>query len=175
MLKRALEIHHSKGIMNRIIIILLISILAFTACKIKAPYFQKIETMPQNAWKYNNKLTFKFDITDTTADYQPFFLIQHTQSYQYNNVWVWMYIKMPGDSIIKKERVDVELADPTGKWYGRGMGEIYEQRMPIKLSDTLKFNKPGIYQISLEQNMRINPLPEIIHVGLRVEKVPRQF
>ena len=82
---------------------------------------------------------------------------------------------MPGDSIIKKERVDVELADPTGKWYGRGMGEIYEQRMPIKLNDTLKFNKPGSYQISLEQNMRINPLPEIIHVGLRVEKVPRQF
>jgi gliding motility-associated lipoprotein GldH len=131
-------------------------------CHLPSAYYQKQETIPKNEWTYNNKPSFTFEITDTTSDYRPFFLIQHTQAYPYNNLWLWMYVKAPGDSAVKK-------------WLGRGMGEIYEQRMAINLDDSLKFRKPGVYQVSLEQNMRINPLPEVLHVGLRVEKIPRKL
>jgi hypothetical protein len=50
------------------------------------------------------------------------------------------------------------------------MGEIYEQRMPISLGDSVNLSRPGTYEVTLEQNMRINPLPDVLHVGLRVEK-----
>ena len=50
------------------------------------------------------------------------------------------------------------------------MGEIYEQRIPVSFGDSVSFNKKGSYQVSMEQNMRINPLPEIMNVGLRLEK-----
>jgi len=51
------------------------------------------------------------------------------------------------------------------------MGEIWEQRMPITRDDApMIFTKAGTYTIRFEQNMRINPLPEILQVGLRVEK-----
>lgn len=33
----------------------------------------------------------------------------------------------------------------------------------------MKFEKAGIYEIRFEQNMRTNPLPEILDIGLRVE------
>ena len=135
-----------------------------------APYFQKEETIPQQAWNYNYRPKFKVDITDTTADYQPYFIIQHTQSYPYCNMWIWMYVKAPGDSIPRKERLNITLAESTGQWLGRGMGEIWEQRMPITLSDSIRFNRAGTYEISLEQNMRVNPLPEVLHVGFRLEK-----
>jgi gliding motility-associated lipoprotein GldH len=139
-----------------------------------SPHFQKEEAVPQNAWTYSYKPTFKFDIKDTTVNYQAFFLIRHTQAYPYSNIWIWVYVKTPGDSIIKKERINVPLAEPTGKWLGRGMGEIYEQRMLLNLSDFVAFSKKGTYEVSMEQNMRINPLPEILNVGLRIEKtVPR--
>jgi gliding motility-associated lipoprotein GldH len=84
---------------------------------------------------------------------------------------MWVYIKTPGDSVIKKERVNIILAEATGKWLGRGMGEIWEQRMQLNLGDSINFYRKGTYEISLEQNMRINPLPDILHVGLRVEKI----
>ena len=135
-----------------------------------APYFQKEEAIPQNAWAYNFKPSFTFEITDTTAAYQPYFLIRHTQAYPFCNVWVWVYVKTPGDSVVKKEHINITLAEPTGKWLGRGMGEIYEQRMPIDLSDSIRFNHKGTYIISFEQNMRVNPLPEVLNVGLRLEK-----
>ena len=135
-----------------------------------APYYQKEESMPKNVWPYSLKPMFAIDIKDTSASYKAYFLIQHTQAYPYNNLWMWIYIKAPGDSTVTKERINVPLAEPTGKWLGRGMGEIWEQRMPIELGDSVKFNRQGTYEISLEQNMRINPLPEVLHVGLRIEK-----
>ena len=141
-----------------------------------APYFQKQEPIPKNAWNYNFRPLFKFNITDTTIRYQPYFIIQHTQAYPYCNLWMWLYIKTPGDSIIKKERVNVTLAGPTGKWLGRGLGAVYEERVALNLGDSVKFNRSGTYEIALEQNMRVNPLPEVLHVGFRVEKaVPAKF
>ena len=149
---------------------LLLLTFCLTSC-LSGPYYQKEESVPQNAWSYNFRPSFSIDIKDTVANYKAFFLIQHTQSYPYNNLWVWVYIKAPGDSIVTKTRVNVPLAEATGKWLGRGMGEIWEQRMPIDLGDSIKFNKQGTYQVTLEQNMRINPLPEVLHVGFRLEKV----
>ncbi len=135
-----------------------------------APYFQKEASIPQYAWAYNYKPAFTFDITDTTAIYQSYFLIRHTQSYPYCNIWMWVYVKTPGDSIPKKERVNITLAENSGKWLGRGMGEIYEQRMKVDFSDSIRFHKAGTYTVSMEQNMRINPLPEVLNVGFRLEK-----
>jgi gliding motility-associated lipoprotein GldH len=156
-----------RGFRYSLIIFALLSI--FTGC-LPGPYFQKEESIPQNAWTYNFKPSFTFDITDTAAAYQPYFVIRHTQAYPYCNVWVWLYVTTPGDSIPKKERINVVLAESSGKWLGRGMGEIYEQRMRIKFSDSVKFNHKGTYQVTMEQNMRINPLPDVLHIGFRQEK-----
>jgi gliding motility-associated lipoprotein GldH len=141
----------------------------FAGC-MPAPFFQKEEAVPQYAWSYTFKPTFTFDITDTNAAYQPFFIIRHSQAYPYSNLWMWLYIKMPGDSTARKERINIVLAEPSGKWLGRGMGEIYEQRVPMSFGDSVSFTRKGTYQVSMEQNMRINPLPEVMNVGLRLEK-----
>ncbi|WP_345079533.1 gliding motility lipoprotein GldH [Nemorincola caseinilytica] len=142
----------------------------FAACQ-PVPHYQKHEAIPHNAWDYNFKPSFTFDITDSNSVYQPYFIIRHTQAYPYNNLWMWLYIKTPGDTVATKARINIVLADAGGKWLGRGMGEIYEQRMPFSLGDSVDLSRPGTYTIALEQNMRINPLPEILHIGVRVEKV----
>jgi gliding motility-associated lipoprotein GldH len=153
--------------------IFILTMTCFIAGCLPAPYYQKEEVIPQNAWTYTFKPSFTFDITDTISGYQPYFIIRHSQAYPYCNLWMWVYIKIPGDTIEKKERINVVLAEATGKWLGRGMGEIYEQRLPISFGDSVRLNRKGAYKITLEQNMRINPLPEVMNVGLRVEKKER--
>lgn len=155
--------------MYRSLLAIIVISCLFAGC-LPAPYYQKEIVIPQNTWTYAFKPAFTFDITDTTTGYQPFFLIRHTQAYPYCNLWVWVYIKSPGDTVEKKERMNVVLAEATGKWLGRGMGEIYEQRLAIKFSDSVRFNRKGTYKVSMEQNMRINPLPEVMNVGFRLEK-----
>jgi gliding motility-associated lipoprotein GldH len=138
-----------------------------------SPYFQREEAIPQNAWAYDFKPSFKFNIADTNASYIPYFVIRHTEAYPYSNIYMWVYAKRPGDTTFHKTRVNIKLAENSGKWLGRGMGEIYEQYMPISLGEVdrkMFFKKTGTYEIKLEQNMRINPLPEILHVGIRIEK-----
>ncbi len=151
------------------VIWVLLLVTSMVGC-LPAPYYQKEEVIPQNAWAYSFRPTFTFDITDTTVSYQASFVIRHTQAYPYSNLWMWVYVKAPGDSIPKRERVNVILAEPSGKWLGRGMGEMYEQRLPLNISDSIKFDRKGTYKVSLEQNMRINPLPEVLNVGIRIEK-----
>jgi gliding motility-associated lipoprotein GldH len=154
--------------MPRSIIIFFFVLLSCAGC-IPSPYYQKQEAIPANAWNYQFKPLFRFDIQDTTVKYRTYFIVQHTQAYPFCNLWMWLYIKTPGDSVIKKERINITLADPSGKWLGRGMGAIYEERVGINFGDQIPFNRRGTYEVALEQNMRVNPLPEVLHVGLRVE------
>ena len=125
--------------------------------------------MPQNAWSYNFKPKFTFEITDTTAGYETYFIIRHTQAYPFSNLWLWLYIKTPGDSTVRRERVNVPLAQSNGKWLGNGMGELFQQQLRLNL-DSVNFKKLGTYQITVEQNMRVNPLPEVLNVGMMVKK-----
>lgn len=160
--------HHSRN--KKYLFFCSVAITVCLSACMTAPFYQKEEYIPQNAWSYSYKPSFTFDITDTTVSYQPYFLIRHTQAYPYCNIWVWAYVKTPGDSVVKKTRINVTLAETSGRWLGRGMGEIYEQQMAISLGDSVNFSKAGTYKVSFEQNMRVNPLPEVMNVGLRVQK-----
>jgi len=135
-----------------------------------SPYYQKDYSVPKNEWTYNFQPVFKFEISDTVDSYNMMFIIRHTNAYPYSNIWLNVYYKQPGDTSFARTRVEIPLSEPSGKWLGRGMGEIYEQRM---LVDQLHLNRPGRYEMRLEQNMRVNELPEVLQVGLRLEKTPR--
>jgi gliding motility-associated lipoprotein GldH len=152
-----------------ILIVFLLSLLV-AGC-IPSPYYQKEYPIPNQEWKYGFQPTFNFELTDTTHLYNIYFLIRHTDAYPFSNIWLWIYTKQPGDTTFTKTRIEVPLAEPSGKWEGRGMGEIWEQRMSItNIGDPTILRKRGKYEIRLEQNMRVALLPDVLQVGLRIEK-----
>lgn len=162
-----MKIKFAAGIVGFVILSVVLS-----GC-LSSPFYQNEESLPGNTWPYQYRPSFKFEISDTSSYYNLYFLIRHTEAYPFENIWVWVYAKQPGDSTFEKTRIEIPLAERSGKWLGRGMGEIWEQRMPIALDKTFK---KGVYEVRFEQNMRVNPLPEVLHVGLRIEKAgPRNF
>lgn len=130
--------------------------------------YQKTEAIPDYNWTYDFKPAFDFNIEDTAARYNLFVTIRHTNKYPYNNVWLLIYSNYEGVKP-KSKRVELPLADKTGKWLGSGMGDIFEHRIPIQ--QNARFDKAGTYHFALEQNMRINPLPHVMSIGIRIEKV----
>jgi len=155
------------------IILLPIAFCLLVASCNPSPYYQHEEALPKNTWYAANKLSFKYDISDTNAYYVPYFLVRHTDAYPYKNIWVWMYVKEPDESYFHKFRLNIQLAEASGQWRGRSMGEIWEQRLLVTgLGDSISLRKSGPYEIVFEQNMRTDPLPEILNIGLRVEKIP---
>lgn len=145
-------------------IILLVSYLLVSCASVDL--YEKNISLPGHEWKSSFKPAFVFTIKDTGANYQVYFVIRHTEKYNYNNIWINLYSQPPGDTV-HKVPYELLLATNEKGWLASGMDDIYEHR--IKLTDIIKL-KAGDYKFSLENIMREDPLQNVLNIGLRVEK-----
>ena len=131
--------------------------------------FERTVAIPKQSWYYHNKPSFTFTITDTSAAYNIFIVLRHTDSYKYNNIWLSLGSRVPGDST-RFQNMDVTLGTDAKGWLGNGMDDIFELRKNITRGP-IPFKKAGNYTFTISQIMRENPLKSILNVGIRVEKV----
>jgi gliding motility-associated lipoprotein GldH len=132
--------------------------------------YEKTEAFSKQTWSSNNKLSFTFTITDTTAQYNIYAAIRHTDAYHFNNIWLNVTTVAPGDTAATQQ-VNLKLGDNTKGWLGSEMDDIIEHRVlltryPVKL-------KKGNYNFILQQIMREDPLQNVMNAGIRVEKAIR--
>ena len=125
--------------------------------------------IPDHAWSSNFKPEIKFTVRDTMARYNIYAVIRHTDAYEFNNIWINIYTKIPGDSTMRKQQLDLKLATDDKGWLGSGMDDIFEHRILITAQPE-PLTKAGVYIFRLENIMRVDPLPEVLNVGIRVEK-----
>ena len=129
--------------------------------------YEKSVTIPGHAWENSFRPSFEFTIKDTSSPYQLFFVLRHNEKYNYSNIYINIYVQVPGqDTAIKIQR-DLVLATNEKGWLGTGMDDIYEHR--IKLTEPEVF-KAGNYKFIVEQIMRENPLKNVLNAGIRIEK-----
>lgn len=137
-----------------------------TACD-SGVVFEKNTEIPLDAWNYRNNISYKVTINDTVTPYNLYLNTRIVTEYPYSNLFVLFITKHP-DGQISKERIEATLVDNEGKPLGKGLGEIFYNRSLIRKEFT--FNQLGEYTFELQQNMRIDNLPGIKNVGLRIEK-----
>lgn len=119
-------------------------------------------SVPDNSWAYAKSIKTAVTIKDIGQSYQVYFKLRHTSAYRYSNLYVLLYLK--GNGLNKHTRYQFKLANLNGEWRGKGSGDIYSYTFPL-LTD-YRFEKPGKYEIEIEQNMRDNPLIGISDVGI---------
>lgn len=132
--------------------------------------FEKNVTLKNQEWASFDKPVVQFEISDTTALYNVYLVIRHSDAYNYNNVWVKCSVKGPEDTASRSQQYNLPLANNQQGWYGSSMDDITEARILIQ-PDT-KFDKAGIYHFTLEQTMRQDPLLHVLNAGVRIEKKP---
>jgi gliding motility-associated lipoprotein GldH len=128
--------------------------------------YEKNVPVPGHNWKSSFQPEFTFSIKDTSSSYQVFFIIRHSEKYNYNNIWINLYSQPPGDTM-HKVPYELQLATNEKGWLASGLDDIYEHR--IKLTDEIRL-KAGEYKLRIENIMREDPLMHVMSVGLRVEK-----
>lgn len=131
--------------------------------------FEDQAQIPSQKWFYDNVPQFTFHIEDTSSLYNVYIVLRHTDLYNYNNIWLRVGSKNPGDSM-RFQKVNLVLASDSKGWEGSGMDDIFEVRKNIS-PGPVSFKTPGDYSFSIAQIMRENPLKYILSVGIRVEKV----
>jgi len=162
----------SKLFFNKRLLYLLMPVvvcLVFIGCN-KLDIFEKNISIPNYKWQQSWKPGFNFTISDTSTAYNIYIVIRHTDAYRYNNIWLNIGTRFPSDSTFKYQRFELVLSNDAKGWEGTGMDDIWEVRKLIT-NGYVKFSKPGNYQFTVAQIMRENPLPNVMSVGVRVERV----
>ena len=130
--------------------------------------FEKFESFPKNEWHVSKQPSFSFEVKDSSAPYHIYFVIRHTDAYKYNNIWVNITTQSPSGTK-QTQLVNIKLADNANGWLGAGMDDIFDSR--IKITKASVSLKAGLYQYTIAQAMRDEPLAAVLSAGIRVEKV----
>lgn len=129
--------------------------------------YEKNSDIPKYQWDSKFIVAFELEINDTSFLYDVYANIRHADAYPFRNLWIIVHTTFPSGEK-KEKRIELPLADESGKFFGEGMGDIWDYR--ILIQQNAIFPEAGKYKFELEQNMRQDPLPMIMSMGLRVEK-----
>ncbi|MEP7373679.1 MAG: gliding motility lipoprotein GldH [Chitinophagaceae bacterium] len=154
-----------KTLLRTSCIVVLISYILFSCTTIDL--YEKAVTIPKHQWSSSFKPSFDFTIKDTSTPYRLFLIIRHNEKYNFNNIFVNVYVKGPGQDTAQKIQQDLVLATNEKGWLASGMDDIYEHRIQLGADQSLK---AGNYTFTIEQIMREDPLDNVLDVGLRIEK-----
>ena len=146
-----------------------IAIIFFTSCDSNR-VFEDNTDIPEFTWDIKNKIAFDVDIPDTASLYNLYVNVRHASHYPYANLYVFATITFPNGKT-RKDTVECVLADVSGEWKGDGAGDIWDNQ--ILWMPKVKFPLAGKYNFQYEQAMRMEQVPFIMDVGLRVEKAEK--
>jgi gliding motility-associated lipoprotein GldH len=129
--------------------------------------FEKNIKIPDYRWQIDNIVQLDVDIKDTVAPHNIYINVRNASGYQFSNLFLFLTTKTPNGETAQ-DTLEVTLADATGKWLGEGLGDIWDNRVLFKKN--FRFPHAGAWHFELQQAMRVNPLPQIMDVGMRIEK-----
>jgi len=154
--------------MNRILLFLIIGIFVYSGCN-RNRIFERNVKFEDRIWNKDTAAVFNFEIADINADYAFYFNIRNTILYPYQNIYLSYSLEDTLGNIYDSDLANINLFDSkTGKPFGSGMGDIFDHQYLV--IEDYQFNNPGMYSFKIRQYMRMDSLPEIMSVGLRIER-----
>lgn len=141
-------------------------ILFLSSCD-KNKVFENYKSIPVSGWEKDSPAIFDFNITNTSWQYNLYLNVRNKTSYSYSNLWLFVEITEP-DGVVKKDTVEITIADHAGKWLGEGFGELKTRTSMFRRDVT--FSQTGVYTIKIQQGMSESNLKGISDVGFMIEK-----
>jgi gliding motility-associated lipoprotein GldH len=151
---------------NNLVFAIIAIAFVVVSCDRNKVYEEYTEIKDYN-WQSKDAVRFEFEIDDTASLHNVYINVRHANMYQFNNLWLFVKSSAPNGQT-NVDTVECVLADNSGKWLGDGMGDIWDIQIPWRMG--VRFPVKGKYIVEYKQGMRVDVLPGIMDVGLRVEK-----
>ena len=146
---------------------ILLCILLFVGCNANRTY-ERFHTLPAY-WHKDDGQRFVFEIKEEEVAYNLVAQFKQDIDYPNYNFYFQYSLKSETDSLLSQELKEVVFFEPkTGKPLGSGIGDTFDHE--YSLVDDFYFPGPGTYQVDFHQFMRVDSIPNILRLGLRVEK-----
>ena len=109
-----------------------------------------------NTWNTDSIVSFELDNIDTTSSHDLYLMVRHTTNFKFQNLFLFTNFENQQDTL------ELFLSEKSGRWLGKGFGEIKELKIRIKENVYFKENQDQIF--SVEQAMRYEDLEKIINL-----------
>ena len=109
-----------------------------------------------NTWNIDSIVSFELDNIDTTSSHDLYLMVRHTTNFKFQNLFLFTNFENQQDTL------ELFLSEKSGRWLGKGFGEIKELKIKIKENVNFKENQDQIF--SIEQAMRYEDLEKIINL-----------
>ncbi len=126
------------------------------------------------AWSKDDVKEFEISEMDSIASHDVYILIRNDNTFRFSNLFLIAELNTPDDRVVR-DTLEFEMAEPDGKWLGKGFGSVFENKLWYK--ENIVFSIPGVYRIELSHAMRqngkvdgIDNLIGITDVGIEVER-----
>lgn len=146
--------------------LLLFTIFLYSSCDSNR-VFEENKEISDDVWDADEKILFEVDVTDTVSPHNFFVNVRNADDYAYSNLYMFITTSFPNKKT-SRDTLECILSDDNGRWLGEGLGDLWDNRIPFKKN--VRFPVSGKYVFTLEQAMRTEHLPEILDVGIRIEK-----
>lgn len=100
-------------------------LLHLVSCSPSDASYGQFKQLPAQGWASNTPLYFTPQYGDSTCTYEVKLSIRHDNSYPYRNLQLVVDLIAP-DKTVKRQRVNMEVADCYGNWTGSGFGAVYQ-------------------------------------------------
>jgi gliding motility-associated lipoprotein GldH len=140
-------------------------VLIIAACD-KNRVFDQSQRIDKSLWDSDKPVIFTTQIKDTIHPHNVYLNIRNEGSYAFSNLFLFINTKLPGGRL-DRDTIEIMLATPEGKWMGKGLGDLWDNRILFKRN--VRFPEAGEYRFEITHAMRMNPLPGISDAGLRIE------
>jgi len=149
---------------------LCLAILLLAGCSDPHRLLEENTKLPARHWTIQDTLRYHVRIYDIAPVYQLDYQVRNTLEYPYSRLFVFYSLTDSTGRLVAKNTVAHHLFhSKTGKPHGSsGLGDLYDHRLP--LIDSLRFERNGKYTISLIHQMRVDTLPGLAAVGVRLAR-----
>ena len=122
------------------------------ACQNNKTQYQ-YHSFEHEKWNTDSVIIFNFENVDTTSSYDAHLKIRHSVDYQFQNLFLFSELDE------QKDTLEIFLSEKSGKWLGKGFGDIKE--VDVLILKDIRFNNVNKNSFSFEMAMRHNSLEKI--------------
>lgn len=149
----------------------LFAILLFVSCNENIAFEDKASDFPNYRWAKDVLLSYKPEIDDTDSKYKMYLDFRHVHGFQPGKFKIELSITAPSGEVSTK-KYKIKVMNRKGEYESDCAGDYCDLR--VELEKRMKFKEAGEYQIKIGQLSDYDPLPNVMTVGLVIEKIVKE-
>ncbi len=141
-----------------------------SSCTDASRYHESYVDFDEVYWLEGDRVSFPFEMESVAQPYRVKASFRNTLQYPYHNFYFEYALKDSAGRVLVEELKEIFFFDAkTGEPLGSGLGDYFDQS--ALLLPNYEFPYAGKYSMELRQMMRLDTLPYITSVGIRIEYV----